>query len=167
MSSLTLVKYPSSFLKQQAEAISKVDANIENLVERMFETMFASDGVGLAAPQIGESKRLFIAAPEGIRGPRFTYINPELISGSGTEKGPEGCLSFPGVFGEVERFKEIKVRYTDLQGEIREKQLKGFVARIFQHEKDHLDGVLFVEHLGFNERKAVLDEYKRLQQITL
>jgi len=164
---LKLVKYPADVLNLTAKKIKKVDAAVEDLVEEMFQTMFENDGVGMAAPQIEKSKRLFIAAPQGIKGPKLTYINPEILSGTGKEVGPEGCLSFPGVYGNVERFKEIQIRYLDIKGEVQEEVIEGFLARIYQHENDHLDGVLFVEHLGFQERKAVLDEYKKLQQIAL
>ncbi|MFC1809026.1 peptide deformylase [Candidatus Omnitrophota bacterium] len=167
MSALTIVKYPNEILKKKALPVESFDESLRQLIQDMTETMIANDGVGLAAPQVGTSIRLFLAAPQGGKGTIHAFINPEIINHSGKQCGPEGCLSVPGVFGDVERAKSVTVRYVDSEGNDKEIKADGFLARIIQHENDHLNGEVFVDHLGFSERKDILDEYKRLQHISL
>jgi peptide deformylase len=164
---LTVLKYPNKVLFKKAKPVAEVDDSIRQLVSDMIETMIVNDGVGLAAPQVGQSIRLFLAAPQGGKKDVYVFVNPVISNHSGKQCGPEGCLSVPGVFGDVERAKSITVTYIDLQGIPQEMNAEGFLARIIQHENDHLDGKVFVDQLGFAERKEVLDEYKRLQHISL
>jgi len=167
MAVLTILKYPDEQLLKKALPVEQVDEDIKELVIDMTETMISNDGVGLAAPQIGRSIRLFLAAPQGGKREVYVFINPIITASSGKQCGPEGCLSVPGVFGDVQRAKNVTVRFTDVNGAEKEIQAEGFLARIIQHENDHLDGKVFVDHLGFTDRKEVLEEYKRLQHISL
>jgi peptide deformylase len=167
MAVLTILKYPHATLLKKALPVKHIDDGIKELIREMTETMISNDGVGLAAPQVGRSIRLFLAAPQGGKKDVHVFINPAIKESSGKQCGPEGCLSVPGVFGDVERAKNVTVTYTDLAGVEKEKKAEGFLARIIQHENDHLDGKVFVDHLGFVDRKEVLDEYKQLHHISL
>lgn len=110
------------------------------LVKEMTRIMFENNGIGLSAPQIGVNKRLFIM---GNKDNLVACINPEIVSGEGTVRDVEGCLSFPDLWLHVNRYEKIQVKYFNLKGEVVEKSLDGFMARVFQHEYDHLDGVCF------------------------
>lgn len=146
-------------------------SGLKKLAEDMLETMFEARGVGLAAPQIGLSQRLFVAVeyadePEGEERPlrdlvRRVYVvaNPVLLHQEGRVEGTEGCLSLPGLYSEeVPRAERIRVAYQDEEGQERTLELEGYMARVFQHEMDHLDGVLFFERLPRAKREAFLEE---------
>lgn len=152
MAVLKVVKYGDPVLRQKTEKVLKVSAKIKKLVADMFETMYAYYGVGLAAPQVGELKRIFIldcTTEETGPMPRMVFINPVIIKKSGAILSKEGCLSFPGVYTDVKRYENITVRYLDLDGKRREVTVEGggLVCRAIQHEYDHLEGVLFVDHV--------------------
>lgn len=129
-----------------AKPIKRFDEGLERLVEDMFETMQHYNGVGLAAPQIGISKQL-VVVDTGEEGQSLVLINPNIVSAKGKEIDVEGCLSVPGVYGEVERSVSLTVRYQDISGEEREMKAENLLARALQHEIDHLKGVLFVERV--------------------
>ena len=167
MNLLNIVKYPHEVLAKEAEPVAVVDDEVRRLVDDMVKTMGDNDGVGLAGPQVGESKRLFVAAPKGLKGPVHVFINPTIVNSAGAELGPEGCLSIPGVFGDIERARSLTVTFLNPQGEKETLEAEGFLARIIQHEYDHLNGKVFIDHLGFSERQSVLEEYKRLQHISM
>lgn len=167
MPELTVYKYPHDILKKKAQPVTVFDEDLTRLIADMVETMGANDGVGLAAPQVGKSLCLFVAAPRGGKGDIYTFINPVVTMGNETEYGPEGCLSVPGVYNDVERARQVTVTYQDSTGKGQTLSAEGFLARIIQHEYDHLIGTLFIDRLGFSERKTVLDEYKRLQHLAL
>lgn len=154
--------YPDPFLKKKAEPLTQFGPAEQRLFEDMIETMHLSDGVGLAAPQVGVSKRVLIACPTVKKGEEHVIVNPEILQSSGRQLGPEGCLSLPGIQGEVVRAKKIKVRYQDRFGEIITLEVKEFFARIIQHEMDHLDGLLLIDRLDFNQRQEVLSQYQIL-----
>lgn len=145
MSKIPLVFEPNTILHAVAKPVEVVDAEIKQLSLNMAETMTKDNGVGLAAPQIGRSIRMFVVLHrDGIK----TLINPDIYWRSlGTEIDEEGCLSLPGVFGNVKRSKSIKVRYTDENGVKQDVKADGFFARVIQHENDHLDGILFISKL--------------------
>jgi len=151
----TIVTLPDPVLKRKAHAVTKFDKDLKTLLDDMVETMREAPGVGLAAPQIGLSDRIIVVeyyereedeeiedAPKKV----WAMINPEIIKAS-EEKlmGVEGCLSIPGLLGEVERHAEIEVKGLNKHGKIMKVKAKGWLARIFQHEIDHLNGVLFTE----------------------
>jgi len=122
-----------------------VDGDPTELVKAMTKVMFENNGIGLAAPQVGVMKRLFIM---GNRDKLFVCINPTLISGGESYRDLEGCLSFPDLWLHVSRYKEIQARYQDINGTVIETTLDGLIARVYQHELDHLDGVCFDTRVG-------------------
>lgn len=155
----SIVSYGDPVLRKPAEEIEKDAIDVKSLSEDMFETMYAANGVGLAAPQIGKSLRLFIvdATPmEDDQYPDFkeVFINPEILEEEGEAWDfEEGCLSIPGIREDVNRLPRIRIRYYDVDWNEHEKEFEGIAARIIQHEYDHLDGVLFTDYLsGFKKR---------------
>lgn len=157
MSILELKKYPDHVLRERAVPIKEVNAKIKQLARDLIETMRQADGVGLAGLQVGVSQRIFVA--DAGADPRL-FINPEIISKKGKEVAGEGCLSFPGVFLKIKRAREITCRFLDERGEPQEIKTGGALARIIQHETDHLDGVLIIDKVNFLRRRKVLREYK-------
>ncbi len=149
MAILKIVTHPSPKLRKKSRKISQIDNILRSLVSDMFDTMYANNGVGLAAIQVGIPIRLFITDHDG-NSPRV-FINPELdldsLKGEGTETDLEGCLSLPGLFGFVERNRAIKIKYQDLDGNYHEEEVRGFLARVIQHEYDHLEGILFIDRV--------------------
>ncbi|MBS2006455.1 MAG: peptide deformylase [Cyanobacteria bacterium SZAS TMP-1] len=150
MALLKLRYYPDPVLKQKAKKITMIDSSIRKLAQDMLDTMYDSDGVGLAAPQIGVSKRLMVIDVSGEDDPPkpIVFINPEIIEkeGEGELCGQEGCLSFPDVFFEVKRAKRVTVRFQDLRGKMLKLTAEGnLLCRAIQHEIDHLDGELFID----------------------
>ena len=153
-----------------ADVTNFLDEEIQNLIDTLIATAVAVDGVGIAAPQLSHSYRLFIMASRP--NSRYPYapvmeptavINPRIVSHS-TEivKDWEGCLSVPGIRGKVPRFDRIQVEYIDRNGELVNRELTGFIARIFQHELDHLNGILFVDRLESDLDKYSEAEYQKL-----
>src|SRR3989338_9168116 len=137
MALLKIKTYPDPILKQKAQPVSEFGSMEQRLFDDMIETMWVDDGVGLAAPQVGISKRIFIAVPTLKKGEEFVVVNPKIISLSGRELGIEGCLSLPGISGEVPRAIKVSLRYQDRFGTVREIEAKDFFARVIQHEMDH------------------------------
>jgi len=145
-----IVKYPNPILKKRAEEIKDVSEDIKRLAEDMIETMISSRGIGLAGPQVGESKRIIIVRTES--GPKV-FINPKIIKKSWSkEVRKEGCLSLPGSYLEIKRAKEIEVEALNENGQMIKMKVQGLTARIIQHEIDHLDGILIFNRLGFWQR---------------
>ena len=137
------------------------DDELRQLIHDMFETMYAEEGIGLAAPQIGVSKRFFVM-DVGEPGTRAqAIVNPLIVEESGSEKGEEGCLSLPGLIGEVERAARIVVEGHDPEGNPLRIEATDLVARCIQHEIDHLDGVLFIDRLSPIKRKMLLSKWKK------
>lgn len=162
MSVLDVVYYPDDPLTQKADAVTAFDKKLDALAQNMLETMRALNGVGLAAPQVGLAKRLFVLQePEG---PEMCLVNPEIIDMEGREEGEEGCLSMPGIYAMVPRATRIRVRAQDLKGEPIELEAEHFLARIIQHEADHLDGILFPERLDLITGQAALEEWARVRE---
>jgi peptide deformylase len=161
IASLLVVKYPDPRLRELCTPIAAVDDAVRALAERMLELMFAARGVGLAAPQVGVTVRMFVASPTYESGDRRVYINPEIISGEGTQDSEEGCLSFPNVSCKIKRKKTVTIRAVDRAGQPFEETGEDFVARIFQHECDHLDGRLLIDRMGsvakLANRKVIQD----------
>jgi len=145
-----IVEIGTGILKEKARAVPKITPNIHKLLDNMADTMYSSNGVGLAAPQIGVSKRVVVVhSREGL----IELINPEIVHTAGEDVDVEGCLSIPGVFGDVRRAYTVEVVGLNRQGETVQIGAEGFLARILQHEIDHLEGILFVEKAA-NIRKS-------------
>ncbi|KAI7842309.1 hypothetical protein COHA_003949 [Chlorella ohadii] len=150
-SPLSVVRYPDPRLRAQNARIGAFDDTLRRLAEEMFEVMYQDDGVGLAAPQVGVNVRLMVFNESGVKGKgeEIVLVNPQLLSLSGNPKlFEEGCLSFPNIYADVERPARVRVKAQDLKGKTFTLSLNGFVARIFQHEYDHLDGKLFHDRMA-------------------
>ncbi|HHT26863.1 MAG TPA: peptide deformylase [Firmicutes bacterium] len=142
MARLEIRKDGDPVLREKAKQVPKVTKRIQKLLNDMEETMYAADGVGLAAPQVGVSERVVVIDVGD--GP-LHLINPEIIEAQGRDIDSEGCLSFPGVYGYVERAARVKVSYMDRGNKEKRLEATGLLARALQHEIDHLDGILFVD----------------------
>jgi len=139
-------------LRKKAKEVEKIDEAIKSLVKELFDIMYATDGIGLAAPQIGVSLRLFVmddGTPRALINPVITFKSKE------TNVAEEGCLSVPEVFENVERSNEVSIKYFDINGDEIEERLTGYSARVAQHEYDHLDGILFIDLIPASRRFAI------------
>ncbi len=139
-------------LRKKAKEIEKIDEAVKSLVKELFDIMYATDGIGLAAPQIGVSLRLFVmddGTPRALINPVITFKSKE------TNVAEEGCLSVPEVFENVERSNEVSIKYFDINGDEIEERLTGYSARVAQHEYDHLDGILFIDLIPASRRFAI------------
>ena len=157
MGKLDIKIYPDSVLRKKTEEIDKVDGEIKRLAEDMIETMRGNDGAGLAGPQVGVSKRIFVL--DIGKGP-MVFINPKISNKRGKEFDFEGCLSFPGLSLKIKRAGELKCKFLDEKGEQCELEADGLLARVIQHENDHLEGTLFIDRIGFWQRRKVLRDLK-------
>lgn len=150
MAILKILKYGDEILRKKSKEVSKVSKKIRILAENMIDTMYANNGVGLAAPQVGENIRMFVIDVSQDDEPLnpIVFINPKIIKKSGAIKSNEGCLSFPKAYVDVRRYKNIMVKALDLNGRpfIMEAKDGELLARAIQHEYDHLDGILFIDH---------------------
>jgi len=170
MQTLEVVVYPDPILRRGGAAVTQFDAPLRELAARMFEAMYAEGGVGLAAPQVAIAQKLLVLNPSGDRNDRtgeLVLLNPKITRKKGRAFGEEGCLSFPGIHADVERWVDITVEYRDLDGAPQTLQCSGWLARIVQHELDHLDGVLFVDRLTPADKlrvRAKLDELEQRYQ---
>jgi len=135
--------YPT--LREKAKKEAKVDASVVKLIDDLAETMFAAPGAGLAAPQIGVPLRVFVV--KGEENQVIGLVNPELVRGDGVQVGYEGCLSYPGWVGEVARYENVVIKGRNRHGKEVRIKATGFTARAYQHELDHLDGILFIDRL--------------------
>ena len=155
---------PDPILKKVSEPVAVVDDDLRALMDDMLETMYAAPGIGLAAIQVGEPKRVIvmdISRPEDEPAPRY-FVNPEILWAS-EETAPyeEGCLSVPEIYDEVERPARVKIRYLDYRGKTVEEDAEGLFAVCIQHEMDHLDGVLFIDHLSRLKREQAVKKVKK------
>lgn len=161
-----VVKYPDPILSKPGKAVTVFDAETEQLVEEMFDSMYAAQGIGLAAPQIGISKRItvidvsFKERPED----KLALINPVILDKTGKQVEEEGCLSLPEIREKVQRAAWVKVRAQNVKGETFEVEGEELLARALQHEIDHLDGILFIDHLSRLKRDLVQRRIKKLQK---
>ena len=162
MSLLSIVEYPAKVLSQVGEPVEDFDAGLEHLVQDMFETMYEAEGVGLAAPQVGLSLRLFVMDCDGIK---LVAANPLILSEEGEQTGDEGCLSIGKVHAPVKRASRIVLRAQDLNGQAFEKEATGLAARCFRHETDHCDGILFINHLTPLRREMVKKRFLKLKKM--
>jgi peptide deformylase len=154
----TILHYPDKRLRELAQPVTRFDAELLRLVDDMAETMYAAPGVGLAAPQIGVSLRVFlidVASGDNQPSDLRTFINPELLEQVGETCFEEGCLSFPGIHEEVRRAERVRVRAQDVKGQHFELEAEGLLAIAVQHENDHLNGKLMVDYLSMLRRRLV------------
>ena len=170
MSVLKLYEYPSEVLRKKCDRVAKVDDEMRRFLDDMLETMYADKGCGLAAPQVGVSKRIIVLDPnpsdEDLSARRPMYlINPEIIWRSEeTVLFNEGCLSLPDQRAEVERNEKVRVHYTDYNGREQEILADDLLAIILQHEIDHLDGVLYIDHLSRLKRTRLLTKLNKFYE---
>jgi peptide deformylase len=154
--------YGDSALRRKAEPIDVIDDDVRNLCQLMIEVMIRANGVGLAAPQIGVSKRIFVMDADD---ELYVFINPELVELSEeTEETTEGCLSVPGVDAAVTRFSRVVVEGLNLDGERVQLEGRGITARAIQHEMDHLNGNLYIDHVSPARRQSLIKEFLRKQR---
>lgn len=156
---LSIIEYPHPTLRVRSKPIRRVDQDLRNIAAQMLDLMYEFNGVGLAANQVDLPIRMFVVNPTGERGEgeELVLLNPELQMPKGIESGQEGCLSMPEIFGQVKRPKSIRLSAYDLKGNAIERVVDGFMARVIQHENDHLDGVLFFDRMS-DEAKRELDD---------
>ena len=164
MSILRIHHYPDPVLKQKAMPVTAFDEELRRLTGDMLDTMYAAPGVGLAAPQVGVSWRLIVldcSAKDA--GPQpLVAVNPEILAGDGESCEEEGCLSVPEYYASVPRYSRVRVRFQDLAGNSRELEAEGLWAICFQHEIDHLDGILFVDRLSPLKRSIFRKKYLKI-----
>jgi peptide deformylase len=172
MAILPIVEVPDPRLRQISSPVEEVDDDVRALIADMFETMYAAPGIGLAAIQVGVPKRILVIDlqepeeedGEPVRDPRV-FINPEIVKTSEQDVPyTEGCLSIPDQYAEVERPDHIRARWLDEQGKAHEENIDGLLAVCLQHEMDHLEGILFIDHLSRLKREMVLKKLAKLRK---
>ena len=164
--SLHIIHYPHPTLRHPSKPLKRVDAELRKIVAEMFELMYEHEGVGLAANQVDLPYRLFVTNVEGnpeAKESECVFINPVLSGGRGQEEDEEGCLSIPGIYAPVTRNATIKVEAYDLAGNEITMESEGLMARVLQHETDHLDGTLFIDRLGPAQLAAVRDKLEEFE----
>jgi peptide deformylase len=160
-----LIILPDPLLRQVSEPFERVDSDVKRLADDMLETMYDAPGIGLAAIQIGVSRRMLVldVAKEGEDKSPIVFINPEILSTSDERSTyEEGCLSIPDYYAEVERPAALTVRYLDLEGTQKTLEADGLLATCLQHEIDHLNGVLFIDHISRLKREMVIKKFTKL-----
>ena len=166
MALLKIVHYPEPVLLQVGKPVEVFDNDLKKLVADMFETMYEAKGVGLAAPQVAVSKRLFVmdCSNGENANEKIALINPEIIHVEGEQIGDEGCLSFPGLYQKVQRNLRTIVRYQDIDGEYQELDGTDLTARCILHETDHCDGIVFLDRMTLLKREMAKRKIKKLQK---
>lgn len=149
----------SPVLREKSSPVAEIDNAIRTLVKDLLDTMYAANGIGLAANQIGQTKR--VAVVQTGDDPAVVLINPEIVELEGNDKDEEGCLSIPDIYGDVFRAERIILETTNLQGARERHELSSLAARAVQHEIDHLDGVLFLDHLSPLKRRMLMKKWKK------
>lgn len=159
-----IVKYPDPVLAKRGEPVTVFDDKLKTLVEEMFESMYAAQGIGLAAPQIGLSQRLTVIDVSFKKNPeeKIVLINPEIVEREGEQYEEEGCLSLPDIRDKVKRAAKVKVRAQNADGEWFEMEGEELLSRAFQHEIDHLDGILFIDRLSRLKKDLTVRKIKKL-----
>jgi peptide deformylase len=167
MALLPIITAPDPRLKLKAKPVKAVDAEVRRLMDDMLETMYAAPGIGLAAPQVGVARRVLVVDAAGedqkprpmkIANPEILWRSEELVTYN------EGCLSLPEHYADVSRPAKIRLRYVDYQNELREVEIEGLLATCIQHEMDHLEGVLFVDHISALKRGIILRKLAKLKR---
>jgi peptide deformylase len=145
-------------LRKETTPVTEITPELRTLIEDMYATMYAAEGIGLAAPQVGRTERIAVVDVEGAK---YTLINPEVVEHGGSSRAEEGCLSIPDVYGDVTRPEHVIVRATDELGNTFEVQASELLGRCLQHEIDHLDGKLFIDYLSMFKRRSVLSDWDK------
>lgn len=158
---LEITEFPEKVLKEVGEPVEEFGAELERLASDMFETMYAAEGVGLAAPQVGLSLRLFVMDCEGLK---LVAANPEIVSTEGEQGGEEGCLSVGKIHAPLRRAARVRLRAQDVRGEWFEREAEGLAARCFLHETDHCDGLLFIDRLSPLRRDMVKRRFQKMKR---
>lgn len=168
MPNLRVIKLPDPILREKSLPVETVDAEVRAFLSNMLETMYAAPGVGLAAVQVGVLRRMLVVdTARGDDEPKrpFMLINPEIVSRSDARRAhEEGCLSIPDMYAEVQRPAIVRVRYVDIEGKQREDDFQDLLATVVQHEIDHLDGVLFIDHLSRLKRDLLVKKFYKAQK---
>src|SRR5665648_1761 len=159
MAILEIKEYGDPILREKALLVEEITSDILNLIKDMAESMYASSGVGLAAPQVGVSKRIITIDEDEEK--LLVLLNPEIIKSEGEAVDEEGCLSLPGVYSEVQRSSKVTVKALNENGDPIEITKEGLTARALQHEIDHLNGILFIDKIGRMERQILLNKLKK------
>jgi peptide deformylase len=167
MALLNVLHFPDPRLRTVADPVATVDDTVRQLVADMFETMYEAPGIGLAATQVNVHQRVVVIDVSEDKSDPRVYINPEILAREGVETMEEGCLSVPGVFEKVERADHVTVRALDQHGEEREEEADGLLAVCIQHEIDHLDGKVFVDHLSEIKRTRIRKKLEKQSKRTM
>ncbi|MFA7254823.1 MAG: peptide deformylase [Candidatus Omnitrophota bacterium] len=160
MAKLKIRTYPDPVLKKKAAPVTDFGPAMQKLFDDMIATMHVSDGVGLAAPQIGISQQVFIACPNMRQGEEYVVVNAVIEKKSGTAVAAEGCLSLPGISGEIVRATKLRLTFQDRAGKKHTAEVEDFFARVIQHEMDHLNGILLIDHFKGAKREKLLAQYE-------
>ncbi len=157
---LSTKRYPNPILRKKAFDVKKIDEKIKKIANDMIETVEATNGLGLAGNQVGILKRLIVVR---INKKPYVIINPKIISTSGIEELSEGCLSFPGLFGNIKRAANVTFKGLNISGDEIKGEVSGLTARAVQHEINHLDGILFIDNMEKNERKNAMASWRKIR----
>jgi peptide deformylase len=161
MALMEITEFPERVLKEVGEPVEEFGAELGRLAADMFETMYAAEGVGLAAPQVGLSLRLFVMDCEGVK---LVAANPSILSAEGEQEGEEGCLSVGKIHAPLKRAARVRLRAQDVKGEWFEREAEGLAARCFLHETDHCDGYLFLDRLSPLRRDMVKRRFQKVKR---
>lgn len=164
MARLTILHFPDPRLRIKAKPLTAITDATRRVMDDMLETMYAADGIGLAATQVGVDQRVIVIDVSEARNEPRCYANPEIVGREGTERSQEGCLSVPGYYDEVERAERVRVRALDRDGKPLEFETDGLLAVCIQHEIDHLDGKLFVDYLSDLKRQRIRKKLEKEQR---
>lgn len=167
MTSLFVLIYPDERLRIKAEPVLHFDDTLKQHVKDMFETMYQEHGVGLAATQVNIHQRIVVMDTSEKQDQPHCFINPEIVYQEGKYLCDEACISFPGIYAKVERAKIVRVKYMDDQGNPKEVQLEGLAGQCIQHEIDHLNGIVFIDHLSNLKRMRLLKKMQKQQKLAL
>jgi len=167
MAILNILRYPDPRLRRRAQPVSQVDATVRRLVADMAETMYQAPGIGLAAIQVEAPLRVVVMDLSVERNALHVFINPEILTRDGVQTLEEGCLSVPGVYGEVERARHIRVRALDGAGQAFELEAEGLLATCIQHEIDHLDGKVFVDYLSRLKQSRIRKKLEKQEHLAM
>lgn len=164
---LSIIQYPHPTLRVCSKPIRRVDKQLRDFASQMLDLMYEAEGVGLAANQVNLPLRIFVANPSGERGSgeELVLINPELQRPKGNETAQEGCLSLPGIYGNVKRPKQVHLTGFDLKGNPIERTVDGFLARVLQHENDHLNGVMFFDRMTEEAKRELDDQLLEMETV--
>jgi peptide deformylase len=166
MALLPILRFPDPRLKKVAQPVVQIDASIRKLVADMAETMYEAPGIGLAATQVDVHQRVVVIDVSEEKNNLLAFINPTLEQCSGEQVGEEGCLSVPGIYDKVERAERVTIKYLDLDGKQRTMEADGLLAVCIQHEIDHLNGIVFVDHLSQLKQGRIKSKLAKQARVT-